>query len=78
MGFKLRYRTTTEEDDPVFAAAATTMTEQPAREDMQTFIFSATLSKDLQNNLKRQKRTSRKGPKTASALGELRHSDRVL
>lgn len=37
---------------------------------MQTFIFSATLSKDLQNNLKRQKRIPRKGTKKATALGE--------
>ena len=40
---------------------------------MQTFVFSATLSKDLQQNLKRKaRRTSQKGGggKRASALGE--------
>lgn len=37
---------------------------------MQTFVFSATLSKDLQDNLKRKKRTGgKKTTKKASALG---------
>lgn len=36
---------------------------------MQTFVFSATLSKDLQNNLKRKQRVPKKGSKKATALG---------
>jgi ATP-dependent RNA helicase DDX24/MAK5 len=44
--------------------------ESAAREDMQTFVFSATLSKDLQQNLKKRYRpTPKKGGKKASALG---------
>lgn len=42
-----------EEDDPTFARAARTVDQVSAREDIQTFVFSATLSKDLQANLKR-------------------------
>jgi hypothetical protein len=58
------------EVDPIFAAAATTLSETSAREDMQTFVFSATLSKELQNNLKRRQRVGKKGRK-ATALGQL-------
>lgn len=43
---------------------------------MQTFVFSATLSKDLQQNLKKRYRAeskpSKKGGKKATALGEFR------
>jgi hypothetical protein len=59
-----------DEDDPVFANAANVLSDTEAREDMQTFVFSATLSKDLQNNLKRKQRVSKKGSKKATALGE--------
>jgi predicted nucleotide-binding protein (sugar kinase/HSP70/actin superfamily) len=59
-----------DEDDPVFANAANVLSDTEAREDMQTFVFSATLSKDLQNNLKHKKRASKKGGKKASALGK--------
>lgn len=38
---------------------------------MQTFVFSATLSKDLQQNLKRKQRKPKNGTKRASALGQL-------
>lgn len=63
-----------DDDDPVFAAAASTLAENPAREDMQTFVFSATLSKDLQHNLKRRKVYNGKKPhKKATALGGSRH-----
>ena len=37
---------------------------------MQTFVFSATLSKDLQNNLKRRQKVGKKGGKKATALGQ--------
>jgi ATP-dependent RNA helicase DDX24/MAK5 len=56
---------TEDDDDPVFAQAATTLTSTPAREDMQTFVFSATLSKDLQVNLKK-KRRARTGRKSST------------
>jgi ATP-dependent RNA helicase DDX24/MAK5 len=60
-----------DDEDPVFAAASTTITETVAREDMQTFVFSATLSKDLQHNLKQKRRApSKKGGKKATALGK--------
>lgn len=40
---------------------------------MQTFVFSATLSKDLQRNLKKRRKSGvlRKGEKPASTLDEL-------
>jgi ATP-dependent RNA helicase DDX24/MAK5 len=41
---------------------------------MQTFVFSATLSKDLQQNLKRRHKATKKGVKRASALGECHYS----
>ena len=69
-----RYSTTAEEDDPLFAR---TGEEAQPRDDLQTFIFSATLSKDLQHNLKRRKRVpSKKSGKTATALGESSFLDR--
>lgn len=42
-------------------------------EKMQTFVFSATMSKDLQRNLKRRQRPKREGKKEvkpASTLGK--------
>jgi ATP-dependent RNA helicase DDX24/MAK5 len=47
--------------------------EQPQTNDaLQTFIFSATLSKDLQQNLKKRSRGAwKKQRKQASTLGEL-------
>lgn len=63
-----------DDQDPVFAATSSRLTDSPARDDMQTFVFSATLSKDLQQNLKRRNRssTSKKRPtKQASALEDL-------
>ena len=59
-----------DEDDPVFANAANVLSDTEANEDMQTFVFSATLSKDLQNNLKRRQKVSKKGGKKATALGQ--------
>jgi hypothetical protein len=58
------------EDDPVFAAASAAAVESaPVNEHMQTFVFSATLSKELQTNLSR--RSGRKGSNTqkSSTLG---------
>ena len=61
-----------DDDDPVFAAA-TMLSSVEARADMQTFVYSATLSKDLQRNLKRRKtKSSKKGEtKKGSALEDL-------
>lgn len=61
-----------DDDDPVFAQMATALEEAEPRDDLQTFVFSATLSKDLQENLKRRRRAplKRKGKK-ASTLDEL-------
>lgn len=59
-----------DDDDPIFAANANTLSETAARDDMQTFVFSATLSKDLQQNLKKRQRSGAKTGKKASALGE--------
>ncbi|KAI9632805.1 P-loop containing nucleoside triphosphate hydrolase protein [Dioszegia hungarica] len=61
-----------DDDDPVFAAAnSDSAPESRPREDMQTFVFSATLSKDLQQNLKRKQRKPKNGTKRASALEDL-------
>ncbi len=54
-----------EEEDDVFKAAGTALTAAEARDDMQTFVFSATLSKDLQSNLKRYRRRG-KGRKSST------------
>ncbi|BEI79786.1 hypothetical protein CcaverHIS002_0103150 [Cutaneotrichosporon cavernicola] len=54
-----------EEEDDVFKAASTALSSAQARDDMQTFVFSATLSKDLQANLKRFKRRG-KGKKSST------------
>lgn len=47
--------------------------EGPSSDGLQTFIFSATMSKDLQQNVKRRSRPkpSKKGSKPASTLDEL-------
>ncbi|WVR03687.1 hypothetical protein IAU60_000682 [Kwoniella sp. DSM 27419] len=59
-----------DDDDPVFAAMSTRLTESSARDDMQTFVFSATLSKDLQQNLKKRYAAAaggrRKGKKSST------------
>ncbi|KAL1411908.1 ATP-dependent RNA helicase [Vanrija albida] len=57
-------------DDPTFANTATVLEDTDARDDMQTFVFSATLSKDLQHNLKKRRRSKPKGKK-ATALEDL-------
>ncbi len=43
------------------------------RDDLQTFVFSATMSKDLQRNLKKFKRKTDK--KAATTLGNLLFCD---
>ncbi|WWD16361.1 hypothetical protein CI109_100787 [Kwoniella shandongensis] len=62
-----------DDDDPVFAAMSTLFEESAARSDMQTFVFSATLSKDLQQNLKKRYHSSgKKGKgKKSSTLDDL-------
>lgn len=58
------------EDDPTFKLATREVDSIAARDDMQTFVFSATLSKDLQTNLKRGRRPTKKGKKEkGSTLG---------
>ncbi|CAK9785334.1 DEAD-domain-containing protein, partial [Cutaneotrichosporon oleaginosum] len=59
-----------EDEDEIFKAAGTQLTATKARDDMQTFVFSATLSKDLQANLKRYKRRGRKRSSTLEDLVE--------
>lgn len=59
-----------EDEDDVFKAAGTALTAAQARDDMQTFVFSATLSKDLQANLKRYRRKGRKSSSTLEDLVE--------
>ncbi|WWC66623.1 uncharacterized protein I206_100526 [Kwoniella pini CBS 10737] len=58
--------------DPVFAQLSTLLEDSEARDDMQTFVFSATLSKDLQQNLKRKQYNRGKGKgKRSSTLEDL-------
>jgi len=65
-----------DDDDPIFAATSALFNDVTARTDMQTFVFSATLSKDLQTNLKKRYRAGpKKGKKkVATALGEVDES----
>lgn len=61
-----------DDDDPIFAANSSLFNDSSARPDMQTFVFSATLSKDLQQNLKKRHRPTTKAGKNGkkvSALG---------
>ncbi|WVW82057.1 hypothetical protein I302_104062 [Kwoniella bestiolae CBS 10118] len=61
-----------DDDDPVFAQMSTLLEDAEARDDMQTFVFSATLSKDLQQNLKRRQKFGGKGKgKRSSTLEDL-------
>ncbi|WWD09175.1 hypothetical protein V865_007297 [Kwoniella europaea PYCC6329] len=61
-----------DDDDPVFAQMSTMLEDSTARDDMQTFVFSATLSKDLQQNLKRRHQAGgRKKGKRSSTLEDL-------
>ncbi|KZT58965.1 P-loop containing nucleoside triphosphate hydrolase protein [Calocera cornea HHB12733] len=55
------------------AGIAVTEGQGSLSDDMQTFVFSATLSKDLQHNLKRRRRAPprKKGQKPPSTLDEL-------
>lgn len=61
-----------DDDDPVFQAMATIFEESVARDDMQTYVFSATLSKDLQTNLKRRSRSWKGKGKRSSTLGKFK------
>ena len=61
-----------DDHDPVFAETSTILSLSTPREDMQTFVFSATLSKDLQQNLKKRYKGGKKGVKRATALGTFR------
>lgn len=67
---------TTAQADPEFAElerrAGLASDHTQANEDMQTFVYSATLSKDLQRNLKKHSRppaSSKKSYKPVSTLG---------
>lgn len=55
-----------ESEDEIFKQAGTALTAAEARDDMQTFVFSATLSKDLQTNLKKFKRRANKKRKSST------------
>ncbi|KAG8687963.1 ATP-dependent RNA helicase [Ceratobasidium sp. 395] len=60
------------EDDPIFAAASAAAVETlPANEKMQTFVFSATLSKELQVNLSRRSRRKSSNGNKSSTLDDL-------
>lgn len=60
------------ENDPVFAEAAATAVESaPANDQMQTFVFSATLSKELQTNLSRRSSKRKSKDQTSSTLDDL-------
>ncbi|WVO14692.1 hypothetical protein L204_102330 [Cryptococcus depauperatus] len=60
-----------DDDDPVFQSLSTALEEAIPREDLQTFVFSATLSKDLQRNLKRRNKNHRGKGKKSSTLEDL-------
>jgi ATP-dependent RNA helicase DDX24/MAK5 len=70
-----RYRQTTNAsaDDPTFAKTLRKTDTTLVRAEMQTFIFSATLSKDLQGNLKRGnwRRNAANKKKEANTLDDL-------
>lgn len=56
-----RQGTNADESDPTFKRATRELDLTEARDDLQTFVFSATLSKDLQTNLKRGNWRGKKG-----------------
>ncbi|CAE6433126.1 unnamed protein product [Rhizoctonia solani] len=59
-------------DDPVFAEAmAAAVDSAPANDQMQTFVFSATLSKELQTNLSRRSGRRKNKDKASSTLDDL-------
>lgn len=64
------------EPEPEFDEDGNVIEKEPAEESapeaadaMQTFVFSATLSKDLQRNLKKRTGSRKKNAKPASTLG---------
>lgn len=60
------------EEDPIFRRSSRPIDSTTVRQDLQTFVFSATLSKDLQTNLKRGfKRKPKKGGVTGTTLDDL-------
>ncbi|CAE6395872.1 unnamed protein product [Rhizoctonia solani] len=60
------------EDDPVFAeAAAAAVDSAPTNDQMQTFVFSATMSKELQTNLSRRSGKRKNKDKKSSTLDDL-------
>jgi ATP-dependent RNA helicase DDX24/MAK5 len=59
-------------DDPTFARTNKKTDTTSVRADIKTFVFSATLSKDLQGNLKRGNwRKSKKGGDKGNTLDDL-------
>lgn len=70
-----RQGTNADESDPTFKRATREIDLTEARDDLQTFVFSATLSKDLQTNLKRG---SWRGKKNKSAKSNTLGKDRQL
>ncbi|KAH8090622.1 P-loop containing nucleoside triphosphate hydrolase protein [Filobasidium floriforme] len=64
--------TNASEDDPTFARTNTKADTTAVRADIKTFVFSATLSKDLQGNLKRGSwRKSKKAGNSGNTLDDL-------
>lgn len=61
------------EEDSIFARSSRKIDTIQPRDDLQTFIFSATLSKGLQSNLKKRAstRAPKKGAKKTSTLDDL-------
>jgi ATP-dependent RNA helicase DDX24/MAK5 len=57
-------------DQPQGQSALAQIEKTPVNEKMQTFIFSATMSKDLQQNLRKRHKARRRSGQTASSLGE--------
>lgn len=59
-------------DDPVFAeATAAAVDSVPTNDQMQTFVFSATMSKELQTNLARRSGKRKNKDQKSSTLGRL-------
>ena len=70
--FLNRQTTNASEDDPIFARTNTKADTTAVRADIKTFVFSATLSKDLQGNLKRGSwRKSKKAGNSGNTLDDL-------
>ncbi|KAL7420114.1 ATP-dependent RNA helicase [Cryptotrichosporon argae] len=66
---------TAEADAALFDAAGTALTRARARDDMQTLVFSATMSKDMQVNLRKRRRREVKGSTLEDLVDKLDFRD---